>query len=47
MLPWLRSDFTRIVYWPLVQLFWLVKCVAVLEAAINPKVAFRMSGQGG
>jgi len=42
MRPWLRHDVRRAAYWPLLQLFWLAKGVAVLEAAASTRTAFRM-----
>lgn len=42
MRPWLRHDPRSALYWPLLQAFWLMKGVAVLEAAIMMRSAFRM-----
>jgi GT2 family glycosyltransferase len=42
MRPWVRHDWRNVAFWPLVQLFWLVKAVAVFEAVSNPQSAFRM-----
>jgi hypothetical protein len=40
--PWLRHNPLSVVYWPLMQLIWLVKGFAVLEAIILQKKAFRL-----
>lgn len=42
MRPWLARDPRRAVYWPLLQVVWLLKGVAVLESAVFPDRAFRL-----
>ena len=43
MRPWIAARPRTIVYYPLIQAMWLVKSVAVLEAACFSRVAFRVS----
>ncbi len=42
MRPWLKHDRRNLLYWPLLQVFWLVKGIAVLEAIFLQKSAFRL-----
>ena len=47
MVPWIKRAPMHAVYWPFLQVVWLVKGVAMLESAIFPKRTLRLDpGQG-
>jgi len=41
IIPWMRHDSSNVIYWPLMQLVWLLKGVGVLESACFPRRVFR------